>query len=133
MTRAELSRLYYLQKEVEMWEKLLVEIGCKSEIMAPVTYKVGGMAKNKINSAVEDRVIKKSEIVEKLEELKEKTIVERNKILDYVNMISDSLLKQIIVYRCYKLMSWKGVAMFIGGGNSADSVRKKFDRSFPKK
>ena len=55
------------------------------------------------------------------------------KIIVFISTIQDSLLRQIVYSYCVAGMSWKETAKAIGGGNTADSVRKRFERSFPEK
>jgi len=54
----------------------------------------------------------------------------RAEIFAWVEGIEDSLLRQIIVLRHVNGLSWRKVAREIGGGNTADSVRKMHDRHF---
>ena len=55
-------------------------------------------------------------------------IYKKKEIYDYIATIDDSLMRQIIMYRCLSLCTWEEVAIYVGGGNSADSVRKLFVR-----
>ncbi|WP_432651720.1 hypothetical protein [Huintestinicola sp.] len=59
--------------------------------------------------------------------LAEISFVERE-ILEYINSIDDSVIRQIMIYRHIELKSWVQVANAIGGKNTADSVRKIHER-----
>ncbi len=72
-------------------------------------------------------------IEEKIIKLLKKAKVAEENIAEYVNTLDDSLERQIVFYRCIKCMPWIKVAHKIGGGNTADGVRKRFDRMFPRK
>lgn len=48
--------------------------------------------------------------------------------LGYICTIEDVLTRQIFFERCIKGKSWTAVAMAVGGGNTADGVRKIYKR-----
>jgi hypothetical protein len=56
----------------------------------------------------------------------------RAEIIEWVEGIEDSLLRQIIVLRHVNGLSWRQVAREIGGRNTAESIRKLHDRYFEK-
>lgn len=58
----------------------------------------------------------------------ERLEAERDKILRYIDGIGDSLTRQIMVKRHVELKSWRRIAKDIGGGNTADGIRKMHDR-----
>jgi hypothetical protein len=47
---------------------------------------------------------------------------------EYIHTIDDSLMRQILSLRYINGLTWEQVAAHIGGGNTADSVRKAADR-----
>ena len=49
-------------------------------------------------------------------------------IEEYINTIDDSLTRQILSLRYVNGLTWEQVAASIGGGNTADSVRKVAER-----
>lgn len=61
----------------------------------------------------------------------EARIAEKN-IVIFINTLTDSLSRQIVFYRCAEFLPWRKVAQKIGGGNTEDGVRMRFDRMFPK-
>ena len=63
-----------------------------------------------------------------MQELLDECEKSKAEIMDWIKSIDDSLIRQIIYYRCIKVMSWIAVADKIGGGNTADSVRMSYDR-----
>ena len=46
----------------------------------------------------------------------------------FISSIDDSLVRQIIEYRCCKLRSWQQVADNLGNGYTAESVRQIYHR-----
>lgn len=58
--------------------------------------------------------------------------LQRKKMMQYITTISDSFMRQILFYRHVSCMNWNQVAMNIGGGNTADGVRKAHKRFLEK-
>ena len=119
----------YLSKEKKMWENKLKEI---TEIKA-VSYENSGAGHS---SEISSPVVKLAEQREKIRDiisakLAEISYVERE-ILEYINTIDDSLIRQIMIHRHIELKSWVQVANAIGGNNTAESVRKMHDRFLQK-
>lgn len=108
MNKTELKQIYYLNREVRMWQRELERLECNSLAR-----------KRKPGSGEQD--IKK--IVEgKLKEIE----VRRAKIMEYINGIDDSYVRQIVYYRNVALMSWEQIADELGG--SGESHRKAYER-----
>ena len=129
MTEKQLNQIYYLSKEKKMWEDKLNEL---TEIKA-VGYENSGAGHG---SDISSPVVRLAEQREKIREiisakLAEISYVERE-ILEYINTIDDSLIRQIMIHRHIELKSWVQVAFAIGGNNTADSVRKMHDRFLQK-
>lgn len=53
---------------------------------------------------------------------------EQARIESYIACIDDSLVRRIMVARYIECRNWDGVARKLGGGNSAESVRKICER-----
>ena len=129
MTKAELEQIYYLNRELKLWETELERVRCKSLVGSP-------LPGNSHGSGVSDKVADRAE---RIIELENRIIAKRDEIqrlqdeaIAYIESIPDSLTRQIIYYRCVSLMSWRRVAYEVGGNNTADSVRKVYDRFFDK-
>lgn len=129
MTKQELEQIYYLNREVKMWEDELSRIRAKSLVQSPV----GGGSHG---SAVSDRVAQRGERVIELEnriKAKQDEIQElRDKAVQYIQSIPDSLTRMIVYYRCVSLFGWRKVAYEVGGNNTEESVRKIYTRFFSK-
>ena len=74
---------------------------------------------------------KYEKIKEKIEVLRDDAVEVRVKIYKHIAEIDDSLMRQIVMHRCISLERWEDVARAVGGGNTADSVRKRFERAYP--
>ncbi len=132
MTRERLSQIFYLEKEQKMWEEKLKELEAASLIKGQ---EINGMPfanTGEVSDRVMSLVIRKQAIAAIIEEIQENIAKQKEEIYEYINTIEDSLLRQIVVYRCVSCMNWIQVANRIGGGNTAESVRKIYERSIPK-
>ena len=125
MTKAELEQIYYLNRELKMWETELERVRCKSLVGSP-------LPSNSHGSGVSDKVADRAE---RIIELENRIIAKRDEIqrlrdeaVAYIESIQDSLTRQIIYYRCVSLMSWRRVAYEVGGNNTEESVRQVYSR-----
>ena len=125
MTKAELEQIYYLNRELKLWETELERVRCKSLVGSP-------LPGNSHGSGVSDKVADRAE---RIIELENRIIAKRDEIqrlqdeaIAYIESIPDSLTRQIIYYRCVSLMSWRRVAYEVGGNNTPDGVRMIYNR-----
>ena len=125
MTKAELEQIYYLNRELKLWETELERVRCKSLVGSP-------LPGNSHGSGVSDKVADRAE---RIIELESRIIAKRDEIqrlrdeaVEYIYGIPDSLTRQIIYYRCVSLMSWRKVAYEVGGNNTPDGVRMIYNR-----
>lgn len=130
LTKEELSQIYYLNREIIMWQKELSKLESKSLIKGqdftgmPI---VSGISDKTANAAIEKAEIQ-AIIQGKLTEIQ----VQRKRIMEYINSIDDSLSRQIIYLRNVSCMKWREVADTIGGNNTEDSVKQAYKRFFEK-
>lgn len=129
VTKSELEQIYYLNRELKMWETELERVRCKSLVGSPlpgvshgsgVSDKVADRAERIIE--LENRIIAKRDEIQRL----------RDEAVAYIESIPDSLTRQIVYYRCVSLMSWRRVAYEVGGNNTEESVKKIYYRFFGK-
>ena len=129
MTREELEQIYYLNRELRVLERELERLRGRSLIQSPLPNSTHG-------SGVSDKVGRLAERCVDLEILireKQREIEQlRDKAVEYIYSIPDSLTRQVVYYRCVSLMSWKRVAYEVGGKNTEESVRKVYTRFFDK-
>lgn len=130
MTKKELKQLFYLRKEINMWEYEIYELRQESEIKGQ---DLSGLPSAAVRGGeVERRAIKILEKEEIYRELKEKAEILEKEILEYIRTINDSVIRQIINYRYIRFFGWYRIARCIGGNNTADGVRKIHDRFMEK-
>lgn len=125
MNKRDLKQVYYVKKEITMWQEKLKEL----EDISLKSPKLDGMprAPGKSNPTA-NKAEEIAEIKEIIEELEYRALKEAKRIYEYIRDLDDSLVRQIIIYRCIELKSWAEVADAIGGGNTEDSVRKRYER-----
>ena len=129
MTRKDLEKIYWLKRELKMWEDRLHELEAD---MAPDTPPNDGMphsVTNAIKSPTEDKAIAIADhysiIAGKAAELRF-TIKE---VEQFIAGIDDPISKQIIEYRCVKLRTWDEVADIMGSDYyTAENVRQIYHR-----
>ena len=125
MTRNELKQIYHLSREIRMWQEELDKV--QAEILS--SSKLTGMRRKKGTS---DRVGELACTLVDIERIIDGKLTEiqlqRKRMVEYINSLDDSLLRQIIFYRCVSLMGWHQVAETIGGECTAESVRKYYAR-----
>lgn len=127
MNKRDLKQVYYIKKEITMWQEKLKEL----EDISLKSPKLDGMPRAAGKSdPTANRAEEIAEAKEIIEELEYRTLKEAKRIYEYIRDIDDSLLRQIIIYRCVELKTWAEVADSIGGGNTEDSVRKRYERHF---
>ena len=129
MTKSDLEQIYYLNRELKMWETELERVRCKSLVGSP-------LPGNSHGSGVSDKVADRAE---RIIELENRIIAKRDEIqrlrdeaVEFIYSIPDSLTRQIVYYRCVSLMSWRRVAYEVGGNNTADGVRMIYNRFMDK-
>ena len=126
MKRKELQSFYYIQREIEMWEAELETVGYMTS-----TRLNGLPAGNSMpGNPTAREAVRYEDIRTKVQELHDEAVKVRTRIYKHIAEVDDSLMRQIVMHRCISLESWEDVAKAVGGGNTADSVRKRFERAY---
>ena len=129
MIREELEQIYYLHRELRMWEQELERLRGRSLVQSPqLNASHGSATSDKVGALAEKRVDLERLISAKREEIQ----LQRDKAVVYIYGIPDSLTRQIVYYRCVSLFSWRRVAYEVGGNNTEDGVRKIYSRFMDK-
>ena len=126
MTKEELNQIYYLEKEIEMWRKALNRLQSRSLLPSQeITDMPFGTG---ISDKVGNHAVTEVDIEDKIKALQKKAIEEQYKVLNYIETIDDSLIKQIIYHRHVLCMKWNEVAKALESSNSPDNLRMMHDR-----
>lgn len=123
MTVKELSQLYWLNREIELDCERLKELEQKA-ISVSASSVSGTPVGNYISSKIERYTADIVDLREIIQTKQQQCIYERNRLESYISTIPDSLTRQIFTLRYVNGLPWSQVASHIGGGNTADSVKK---------
>ncbi len=129
LTKEELREIYYINREIVMWQRELDRLKCTSLVKSPT---ISDMPRGGCPRGIEDYAVDLVEYETIINGLLAKVQVQRKRIVEFINGIDDSLMKQIIFYRHISCMTWNEVANEIGGGNTEESVKKIYQRYFKK-
>lgn len=126
MTRQELSQLYYLRREINSDKERLAKLEAAAASTSPIS---SGMPNGK--GSVTDRTAIAVEIAMLKSLIFEKICREEQelrRLMNYISGVEDSLTRQILTARFVDNLSWQAVAMRVGGGNTAATVRQRCNR-----
>ena len=132
MTLKELSQLYYLNREIERDKLRLDELKAKSRSITVPS--LSGMPRGSSTSGSSiDRYVAEIVDLELIISAKlTQCLHERSRLERYIADIPDSLTRMIFTLRFINGLTWLQVALHIGGGNTADSVRMTCNRYIEK-
>lgn len=133
MTRKELSQVYFLRKELKMWEQKLEDLRSKSLISSKAPDGMPFQNTGDVSDKTFEHISQIMELQADIDVFRLRIEVVVQNIEHYIMTLDDSLLRQIIEYRCCQCKTWAQTAAMIGAGTTEDSIRKYFDRKFPKK
>lgn len=136
MTKRELEQVYYLRKELKMWQSRLSELEADIALSPKVLDGMPYSKTNKVGSPTEVKAMRLAELAKVIEGKISEIQIAIGEIEAYIVSIDDSLTRQVIEMRCCLLWSWKQVAVSVGEGYTADSVRQIYHRyvkTLPKK
>lgn len=129
MTRKEIEQYGHIVREIRMWENRLAQLEENSKAKGQPTYVIGGRS-GLTSDPTGMSGTSNAEIEALISGLKAEAEILQKDIIVLIATIDDSMLRQIINYRCLELLPWSQVAKRVGGGNTADSCRMQFKRSF---
>jgi hypothetical protein len=128
LTKEELEQIYHINKEIRMWQKELDKLECKSLIKAQ---RITGMPFiTDISDPTFNIVAEKERYQKIIEGLLAKIQIARRKIMEYIEGIDDSLLRQIIFLRNISCMNWNQIAGELGSNENC--VKQIYSRHFRK-
>lgn len=127
LTKDELRQIFYINREIAMWQRELDKLRCTSLVKSPI---ISDMPRGGSTRGMDDYAIDLAEHETIIAGLLAKLQVKRKRIMEFISGIDDSILKQIIFYRHISCMTWNEVARMIGGGNTENSVKKIYQRYF---
>lgn len=126
MTKKELSELYWLNREIEEEQRKLNELKAAA---TDCTAKITGLPHV---AGTHDKIGDLSILIAEQKDLIElkvrQSVIEYNRLNRYITSVPDAQMRTILSLRYVNGLSWQQIASSIGGGNTADGIRKKHDR-----
>ncbi len=132
MTRQKLKQIRHLKREIELLQEQILRLD--TEVVtdkvrgsdpnfpwAPKSFYIAGFDQAELSQKMERLKKKMQRRVDDLLEL-------RTEIIEFVEGIDDSLLRQVIILRHVNGLSWEQVAAEIGSGTTWNSLRMMHDR-----
>lgn len=126
MRAKNLSKLYYLKKDIECQQSRIKEL---EALASSSTSRITGLPNSTdISNKVQKYAVQIADLKSELDIKLSKCLNELKNISEYINSIDDPLIRQIMSYRFISCFSWEKTARSIGGNNKAESLRKKLYR-----
>lgn len=132
MTRKELERIFYLKRELRMWERRYNELIAD---MSQDSVSADGMPysqTNKITRPTESKAIQIADHAELIRGKAAEIRVAIREVEAFIVGIEDPLVRQIVELRCIKLKSWNDIADQCEDGTTAEAVRQTYNRYLKK-
>lgn len=125
-TLKEMSRLYYLEKQIQADRERLAAIRARG------SPGYGGSFGKYSNAYTADRTAEDALTASELEARISRKIAQAEQaelwLLDVLDRIDDPYVKFALTNRCQNGKSWTTIAVMLGGYNTADGVRKRCQR-----
>lgn len=128
MTRKDLEQVYYLNNELKMWQRRLADLQADIALSPKVLDGMPYSKTNAVSSPTEIKAIRIAELSNIIEGKISEIQVTLMDIEASIVTIEDSLIRQIVEYRCCKLMKWQQIADRIGEGYTEEAVRQSYHR-----
>lgn len=128
MTRKELERVYFLKRELKMWEKRLEELYAD---ISQDTKAADGMphsVTNNVSSPTESKAIQIADHIDMIKGKQAEIRIAIREVEAFIVGIDDPLIRQIVELRCAYCMTWDEVADRIGSNTSAENMRLIYHR-----
>ena len=123
MTRNDLEQIYYLSRELRLLERELERLRGRSLIASPLpSTSRGSGVSDKVGSLAQRRVDLERLVLDKQRDIQ----AQRDRAMNFIYQIPDSLTRQVVYYRCVSLMSWRAVSREVN--NTEDNVRQIYSR-----
>jgi hypothetical protein len=129
LTRRELNQLYHLNREIEQDKQRLREL---ESAATNTNSRITGMPhaagiSDKTSIAVEIAYLRGV-----IENKIQRTFYEYNRLINYINGIDDSFVRQVLTLRHINGLTWFQISQHIGGGNTESCVKMAYHRYLTK-
>lgn len=128
MTKKDLEKVYYLKKELKMWERRLDELIADVSQDTPAADGMPFANTNNITRPTELKAIAIADHVEMIRKHKQKIAAAIREAESFIVTIEDPLIRQIVKLRCVDCMKWRDVADELDPGTTAECARQMYHR-----
>lgn len=130
MTRGELSQIYWLNRELKMWQEKKRE--CEYKAYPPgIDSESEGIRGSGTSDKTGNIAAEIADITQIIDGILARIQYQIRKVYEHIDTIEDSQLRQIVQYRCVDCMNWVQVGHHVG--ISAEACKMIFYRAYPKK
>ena len=118
--------MYYLKKEIKQQQRRIAEL---EAVATNCSTKITGLPSGKgISDKIGNYAAQIADLKALLDFNLKKCFYELNRLDRFIQSVEDPVIRQILLYRFEKHMSWRQIARAIGGNNTSESLRKKLHR-----
>lgn len=110
MSREELSQIYYINKEITMWENELNALREKSLMRSKEITGMPFANTNETSDPTASIAIRIRDIELIIVGKRTELLIQQERITKFIMDIEDSYIRQIIKYRCVDCMKWQDIA-----------------------
>jgi len=128
MTRKELESVYYLKKQLRMWQGRIAELQADIAISSKPIDGMPFANTNEVTSPTETKAIELVEVAKVIEGKISEIKITIAEIEKFIVNVDDPIISQILEYRCIKLMTWNEIAIKLGASYSAENARQMYHR-----
>ncbi len=130
MTKEDLKQISRTIKEAKRWGLELDRLKCRSMIKGQEISDMpfSGEISDKVGNMATDI----ADCEDVIKGLIARAQMERRRILEYIEEIENSDIRQIVYYKCVSNCNWFDIARLMGEGYSADGVKKAYYRFLEK-
>jgi hypothetical protein len=126
LTREKLESLHILRKDIKSINDLIRRENDRA------TSTVGNIEANPGGGGFSDKTgeggVNLADLEERKKKLQRKYQANYTEIMVFASSITDPVLRKIIAGRCINDYKWTRVAVEVGGGNTEDTVRQRYNR-----
>lgn len=130
--RNKIDSVYYLRKEIRADEMRLAELRSLLDVSG-VSYSGPKTSNGRDGRSLERKIERIVNLQEQIEEKKIEAAKLEAKIIMQIRQIDDSQTRAIVYCRNVCCMSWRKIALELGGDNTPDGVRMRYARWMQKK
>lgn len=128
MTRGELSQIYWLNRELKMWQEKKRECEYKA-YPSSINNENEGMRGSVTSDKTGNIAAEIADITQIIDGILARIQYQIRKVYKHIDTIEDSQLRQIVQYRCVDCMNWEDVGD--NTGITSDAAKKIFYRAYP--